>query len=453
MQEDLEVRLSKFVIKYRWWTILAISIVSLSVSMMAEFDWENRRISWHGIVEIFVLGILLPLSYGALLALLSRAEERRLNARLESEFQKILSRQLSQASTHSEVLDIILHYPSTILPVQWSAVYLYHPDKSSYQMEQFWRSETHTGPEELEFSKPQDLGKCLVSQLNTPGEFKACACGSPFQESAKGGYCLELRSMGNLTGILYFQLPPETEASSLAVQALKSIAPQMGQALERVRLQRLALNQAEAAENERRRIAQNLHDTLGQNISYLRLKLDQLSGEDPLAEISLIKQDLERMREIADDAYQQVRGTLADLGLSTISDLASALSQMGQTVGKRANLQFEMESNGSERAIPASTRRQIILIFREAMNNVEKHALASLFRMCMVWGTNDLTISMSDNGKGFDPYQTTPLGHYGLIIMQERAAEISGRLNWRSSGENGTTTTLWVPLPIGERSV
>jgi signal transduction histidine kinase len=452
MQEDLEVRLSKFVIKHRWWMILAISIVSVGLSIVTEIDWKSHQVPKNVFWEILMLGVLIPLSYGAVLTLLARAEERRLNARLESEFQKILSQQLNQASTRGEVLDIILRYPSTILPVQWSAVYLYHPDKSSLLMEQFWRSEFHTGLEEQEFPNHQDLGRCLASQLNTPGEMKSCSCGSPLQGSTQGGYCLELRYMGNLTGILYIHLPPETEAPSLAVQALKSIAPQMGQALERVRLQRLALKQAEAAENERRRIAQNLHDTLGQNISYLRLKLDQLNGEDPLAEISLIKQDLERMRELADDAYQQVRGTLADLGLSTISDLASALCQMGQTVSKRANLQFELESNGSERAIPASTRRQIILIFREAMNNIEKHAHASLVRMCVAWGTNDLTISMTDDGKGFDPYQTIPLGHYGLTIMQERAAEISGRLSWKSSGENGTITTLWVPLPIGERS-
>jgi two-component system nitrate/nitrite sensor histidine kinase NarQ len=202
---------------------------------------------------------------------------------------------------------------------------------------------------------------------------------------------------------------------------------------------------AEVTEAERRRIARELHDTLGQNLGYLRLRLDQLTGDDALQEVAAIQQELVRMRGIADEAYNQMRGTLATLHPSNSGDLGAALLAQVKLVGDRANFEVELTSEGKPRALSALTQHQVLYLFQEALTNVARHSQAQHVGINLTWGVDDLTVILSDDGQGFEANTLQPDGHFGLTIMQERAEEINGSLTITSRPRAGTEITLWLP--------
>lgn len=199
-------------------------------------------------------------------------------------------------------------------------------------------------------------------------------------------------------------------------------------------------------EAERRRIARELHDSLGQSLGYLHLKLDQLTNSNTMHEITAIQCELEQMRDVVDTAYEQLRGKLVDLRSYTPADLAMAIENYARTVGRRASFEVRLVSRGEPRPLAPQARREILYLVREALINAEKHANAQEVNIELVWARDGLTINVADDGRGFDPDALRSNGHLGLAIMQERAREINGRLALTSRPQAGTQLSLWVPI-------
>jgi two-component system, NarL family, nitrate/nitrite sensor histidine kinase NarX len=251
--------------------------------------------------------------------------------------------------------------------------------------------------------------------------------------------------------VLKLEFPLDSAPTPDEVRTLKSAVPVMALALEGALLQTLAAEQAAASEAQRQLVAQNLHDTLAQNISYLRLKLDQLTGENAIREIGAVLQELERMRTTAEEAYQQVRNTLDELNPIRAENLVSTLLKQARAISKRSGFTLRTSQAGTSYALPAPIRQQILYIVREALYNIEKHAHARQVHLAFLWLESELIIKITDDGVGFNPLSITAEGHYGLWIMQQRAQEIGGTLKIGpaadSSGTPGTEVTLWVPCP------
>ncbi len=208
-----------------------------------------------------------------------------------------------------------------------------------------------------------------------------------------------------------------------------------------------------AVEQERSRIARDLHDLLGQNLGYICLKLDELSLNDTLKYMEPIQQDVARMRDAANDAYELVRNMLAAARPSNSVDLGTALLTQGKLVGSRASFKIQLTSSGQARPLSPIIQQQILYLFQEALNNVEKHAQAQQVDINLVWAEDILSITLSDNGCGFET--NTPLvdGHFGLVIMQERAEEVNGFLSITSNPGVGTQLTFKLPLTLPNPSL
>jgi two-component system nitrate/nitrite sensor histidine kinase NarX len=247
-------------------------------------------------------------------------------------------------------------------------------------------------------------------------------------------------------GMLKLEYPSSNLPDPSEMRVLKSALPLIGLALEGALLQSLAAEQAAASQTERQQIAQHLHDTLAQNISYLRLKLDQLTGENAIREIGVVLQELERMRASADEAYQQVRNTLDELNPIAEEDVLALVVRQAEVIAERAQFKLQAWQSGVAYPLPSRVRRQILYVAREALHNVEKHAFASTVRLQLIWLENELIIKFTDDGIGFSPSSKND-GHYGLWIMQQRAQEIGGTLKISPAEEHGTEVTLWVPRP------
>ncbi len=203
---------------------------------------------------------------------------------------------------------------------------------------------------------------------------------------------------------------------------------------------------AAAVEQERSRIARDLHDLLGQNLGYLCLKLDKFTLVDSSAHGETIQPEIMQMRNVANKAYELVRNMLAAARPSNSADLARALLAQTKSVGTRAFFKVQLTSAGRVSPLSPVVQQQVLYIFHEALNNVEKHANAQAVNINVTWLEETLLITFSDDGCGFETDALQTEGHFGLMIMQERAEEINGHLSLTSNSGTGTKITLRVPL-------
>lgn len=193
-------------------------------------------------------------------------------------------------------------------------------------------------------------------------------------------------------------------------------------------------------------IARDLHDTVGQNISYLRMKLDHLSGMNSLRDDEMLA-DIKRMSEVANDSYDLIRGTLAVLQSENSADLARLFSRYASQIEERSSFKVRFSSKGMPSQFSAKRMRQLFYIYREALNNIEKHAEASEVSIELAWNHDHLSLNISDNGCGFDTMNNIKHGgSYGLKFMQDRVDLLDGELILETSLGVGTKLKINVPL-------
>jgi signal transduction histidine kinase len=207
-----------------------------------------------------------------------------------------------------------------------------------------------------------------------------------------------------------------------------------------------ASSQARAVEEERRRISRDLHDSIAQQIGYLHLKLDTMAGDDALVATAAIRHELDQMREVSSEAYDQIYGILTELRVVGSATLAETLLARAKWVGSRAGFEVSLAVHGEPCPLRAESTRQILFIFREALNNVEKHAGAHHVKIAVAWQARDLAISLRDDGSGFIPAAAPRPSHFGLGIMRERADRLGGTLTIESRPGWGTVVRLRAPL-------
>jgi PAS domain S-box-containing protein len=194
-------------------------------------------------------------------------------------------------------------------------------------------------------------------------------------------------------------------------------------------------------------IARDLHDTIGQNIGYLRMKLDHLADQEPGRAGAGLQAEFRQMSQVANESYDLVRGTLAVLQSQGSSDLLELFKRYASQVVERSAFDIQFQDRGRMGLMSAYQIRQLFYIFREALSNIEKHSEARHARVEMEWAERSLTLSIDDDGKGFDPaLATVTNGHYGLKFIRERTEMLNGTLQLQTAPQRGTRLTICVPL-------
>jgi signal transduction histidine kinase len=192
-------------------------------------------------------------------------------------------------------------------------------------------------------------------------------------------------------------------------------------------------------------IARDLHDTVGQNISYLRMRLEHLSDGNDKSHSDLIM-EIRSMSKVANESYDLVRGTLAMLQADDSVDLLYLFSRYAEQLTERSSFSIDFSTQGEPRSLSASRIRHLFYIFREALSNIEKHAYASQVQVQIIWEENNLSLSISDNGNGYDMARTQKIDtHYGVKFMRERATLLNGSLSIQSTLGTGTNIHVFIP--------
>ena len=213
-------------------------------------------------------------------------------------------------------------------------------------------------------------------------------------------------------------------------------------------------NNVTAQEDERRRIARELHDEMGQHLTALTLGLRELGDSVQLSDLSEAK--LRQVQELTNQVSREMHVLAMDLRPTTLDDLGlqTALSNYLEQWMERTTISIELHSIGfDERRLHPNIETALYRIVQEAMTNVIKHAQADHVSVILESRLDHVLTIVEDNGQGFDveAMMNEPVtqGGLGLIGMQERVTLLGGTFNLESSP--GIGTSIFVRIPISEQ--
>ncbi len=236
-------------------------------------------------------------------------------------------------------------------------------------------------------------------------------------------------------GLLLAKLPSEKPLNSDQQQRVTMLVEQLTSilALESQALQQQQLLLME----ERSAISRELHDSIAQSLSYLKIQISCLQMQTQnLPEAS--KMLIQQMRDELNVAYRQLRELLTTFRLKfNEATLQAALQKLVNEFSERALLKINLNFDLPADSVPSHQAIHMVNIAREALNNIYKHAHASEAAVKVTRVQGDVVMSISDNGCGIDQASEQP-NHYGLMIMQDRASSLHGYCDIRQRKEGGT---------------
>lgn len=211
-----------------------------------------------------------------------------------------------------------------------------------------------------------------------------------------------------------------------------------------------------AQEDERKRIARELHDETTQALAALSRRLDAISMDSEQLPEPII-QRLEEMRQLTHDTLQGVRRFGQDLRPSTIDDLGLLPTLEGLTTDliEKGRIKAELKVLGDKRRLSPEAELNLFRITQEALRNVEKHSAASRVVITVAFSADKVRITIEDNGRGFKPPDRTgelaATGKLGLSGMHERARLLGGTLLIQSEPGRGTRVIVDMPVQPGPK--
>jgi signal transduction histidine kinase len=261
---------------------------------------------------------------------------------------------------------------------------------------------------------------------------------------------------------LYFREPRKASAKHIALaatvtQAAAVIMSHHAEAQERARAEHalreseahrntLRRQLAQAEEEERRRIARELHDQIGQDMTALSLHLALLRNDPRSAGI---RDELAAMQQLVSDADRELDGVVSALRPTILDDLglSHALYELTQAWAHALEVPVGLDTDGFDgNRLPHDVETIIYRVAQESLNNVGKHARATAVSVSLSCCGGGVALTVQDNGRGFDTSRPSA-GTFGLAGMRERASLIGGSLAIESAARSGTTVRLRVPGP------
>lgn len=197
-------------------------------------------------------------------------------------------------------------------------------------------------------------------------------------------------------------------------------------------------------QQERGRIAQDLHDRLGSALSAIRMRLSPLVDNGHGGQMAL--PDGAKVLGMVDDAVAEVRRishNLADTALAR-SGLAAALEKLADRLRSPGRMEVELSLHGMEQRLDQTLEIALYKIVQELVANTLRHADASRLSISALRGEGAISLIVEDDGKGFQPEGASK--GMGLKGVRERAAGIGASVRWDSGAGRGTTVVVEVPL-------
>jgi len=289
----------------------------------------------------------------------------------------------------------------------------------------------------------------------------------PMRDDLRSEMCVPIRIGGRIHGVVNVESPLPDAYTKTDEYVLETVATQIGVALENARLygERLASEEAlrasttqlrdlrtqleATAEEERRRIARELHDQVSQNLTALAINVRAAHAQ--LSEsIERPRQRLDEASALIEETTDHIRALTFELRPPVLDDfgLVAALEWHAARVTAQTGLVVSVDGDEAEPRLPRLTEIALFRIAQEALTNIIKHAHTTTAHVHVTADERSIRLDIDDPGIGFDPSQAThrdaKIG-WGLLNMRERAEALGGSFSIASSQERGTQITVEVP--------
>jgi signal transduction histidine kinase len=203
----------------------------------------------------------------------------------------------------------------------------------------------------------------------------------------------------------------------------------------------------EAQEEERTRIARELHDEINQRLVLLAVNLETLKRDLPVSSRQA-KRRIEEANKDVGDLASDIQALSHRLHSSKLEywGLAAAAS-FCKELSERQNVEIDFHSDSLPKSLPKETSLCLFRVLQEALQNATKHSGARHFEVSLKSdGSNEIQLSVHDSGVGFDPEQAIKGSGLGLTSMKERLKLVDGQLFIDSKPQGGTSIYASVPL-------
>jgi len=200
-------------------------------------------------------------------------------------------------------------------------------------------------------------------------------------------------------------------------------------------------------EQERKRIAREIHDQFGQLLTSFKIDLHWLSDHLPTTETAVVEV-ANRLKDDCDNMLNQVRELASLLRPAILDDfgITAALEWLAEDYQNRNNIKCFFKSNIDSENFDNTTSTALFRICQEALTNVARHAEATQVDIEIDSNGKHITLSVKDNGKGVPPAVAEKKDSLGIVGMRERAAVCGGRLKVKRLAPNGTAIIVNVPI-------
>ncbi|MEE9414190.1 MAG: histidine kinase [Acidimicrobiales bacterium] len=269
------------------------------------------------------------------------------------------------------------------------------------------------------------------------------AGGPGLASGSRSGLYSVLEARGSVIGLLAIEHRDPNHFTEREIELLDGFIDPVALAVDNARW--FGRLRTVGADEERTRIARDLHDRIGQSLAYLAFELDRLVAKDergePLAEALTKLQGDTRM------VIGEVRDTLYDLrtDVSDSADLVETLEAFSDRIRARSDLEITITSQDNGKRLPIRQEREMWRIAQEALVNIERHAEASAALIHWRCDGERAELTVVDDGKGF-PIGAGRVDSYGIMGMRERASSIGATLEIVSEpGEGASLTCALTP--------
>lgn len=205
-------------------------------------------------------------------------------------------------------------------------------------------------------------------------------------------------------------------------------------------LRELGEHNSRALEEERKRVARELHDELGQQLAALRMEMSVMRARAAQPQ-ALDADQLDLLRARVDHLVTTMRQLVSQLRPPALDGgLGSALAWLGEEYARSNSVPCRVSADPQANDLPTDAATTVFRIAQESLNNARRHSDATEVTLCLSRDENTWRLTVSDDGRGFD--STMPRQGYGLLGMEERARLLRGTLTLTSAPGQGTTVSL-----------
>lgn len=410
--------------------------------------------------------ITLPILYIQLVKPLIQQNRATEEARQTTQLLLDAGTELSQSLELDEVIQVLFQHVRKGMPYKCAAVYLLN-SSSELISRTSWRCSEDALRNELPEieNDPNEIPLCqrvILEQksINVPDTLLEDGWVDPWMSGeSRNWLSIPLIASGEMIGLSVFSHTLPHAFTQEAIDLAEGLVGEAAAAIQNARLfeevrlsneriKYLTHKTVEIQERERRILAKDLYDDVGQEIVSVLLQLRLL--EDKIAQPELISSKVTCIDQELSSILDKLHTMAFNLRPASLDHLGlvEAVRQDLEKLQEENNLQINFESIGITERLPERIETILYRIIQEALANVVKHAHATRLDVYLKQQDNELMLILEDNGVGFDYKTITSEKSFGLSGMQERTEMIAGKFSMEATKGNGTAIFVTVPFPV-----